>query len=68
MVFHVLNRANDRDEMLEKDEDYLAFLRVLGDTLQKKPMRILAYCLMPNIGTCFCGPNGTTIWVTSCKP
>jgi putative transposase len=48
MVFHVLNRANNRDEMLERDEDYLAFLRVLGDTLQKKPMRILAYCLMPN--------------------
>lgn len=48
MVFHVLNRANNRDEMFEKDEDYLAFLRLLGDTLQKRPMRILAYCLMPN--------------------
>ena len=23
MVFHVLNRANNRDEMFEKDEDYL---------------------------------------------
>jgi putative transposase len=48
MVFHVLNRANNREEMFEKDEDYLAFLRVLRDTLQKKPMRILAFCLMPN--------------------
>jgi len=48
MVFHVLNRANNRDPMFDKDEDYLAFLRVLRDTLDKKPMRILAFCLMPN--------------------
>ncbi len=48
MVFHVLNRANNRDQVFERDEDYLAFLRVMRDTLQKKPMRLLAYCLMPN--------------------
>lgn len=48
MVFHVLNRANNRDEIFAKDEDYLAFLRVLRDVLEKKPMRILAFCLMPN--------------------
>lgn len=35
MVFHVLNRANNRDEMFETDEDYLAFLRVMRDTLEK---------------------------------
>lgn len=48
MVFHVLNRANNRDSIFEQDEDYLAFLRVMEATLQKKPMRILAFCLMPN--------------------
>ena len=48
MVFHVLNRANNRDDMFDKDEDYLAFLRVMRDTLKKKPMRILAFCFMPN--------------------
>ena len=41
MVFHVLNRANNQDEMFEKGEDYLAFLRVMRDTSEKKPMRIL---------------------------
>jgi len=41
MVFHVLNRANNRDEMFEKDEDYLAFLRVLGDTSGKSPCAFL---------------------------
>ncbi len=48
MVFHVLNRGNNRGKIFEKDEDYLAFLRVMHDTLDSKPMRILAYCLMPN--------------------
>ncbi len=27
MVFHVLNRANNRDEIFEDDEDCLAFPR-----------------------------------------
>ena len=48
MVFHVLNRANNRDPMFLTDDDYLAFLRVVRDTLQKKPMRVLSFCLMPN--------------------
>ena len=48
MVFHVLNRANNREKIFEKDEDYLAFLRVMRDTLEKKPMRIVGFCLMPN--------------------
>ncbi len=31
MVFHALNRANNRDEVFEDEEDYLAFLRVMRD-------------------------------------
>jgi putative transposase len=48
MIFHVLNRANNRDQIFATPGDYLAFLRVLRDSLDKKPMRILSYCLMPN--------------------
>ena len=48
MVFHVLNRANNQDRIFAKDRDYLAFLQVLCDALDKKSMRILSYCLMPN--------------------
>ena len=48
LVYHVLNRANDRQPIFETDDDYLAFLRVVRDTLDKQPMRLLAYCLMPN--------------------
>jgi putative transposase len=48
MVFHVLNRGNDRREIFEYGDDYEAFLRVLRDTQDQIAMRILAYCLMPN--------------------
>jgi putative transposase len=48
LVYHVLNRANGRQRLLEKDGDYAAFERVLGEAQQRIPMRILAYCVMPN--------------------
>jgi REP element-mobilizing transposase RayT len=48
MVFHVLNRGVGRRTLFEKDADYLAFETVLEETLRIRPMRICAYCLMPN--------------------
>ena len=48
MVFHVLNRGVGRMRLFLKDADYDAFERVVEKTLQTRPMRILAYCLMPN--------------------
>jgi putative transposase len=48
MVFHVLNRGNDRKTLFRSDKDYLAFLRVMQRTQEVAPMRILAWCLMPN--------------------
>lgn len=47
-VYHVLNRANGRMPIFEKEKDYLAFEKVLQEAKEKYPMRILAYCLMPN--------------------
>ena len=48
LVYHVLNRANGRRKIFERDGDYLAFERVLAETQKRLPMRILAWCLMPN--------------------
>ena len=48
MVFHVLNRGNDRRAIFEADGDFEAFLRVMRATQERIAMRILAYCLMPN--------------------
>jgi putative transposase len=48
LVYHVLNRANARQPLFNTDGDYAAFERVLAEACHRIPMRILAYCLMPN--------------------
>lgn len=48
MVYHVINRGVGRQQLFFCDFDYLAFARVIGETLEKRPMRLLSYCLMPN--------------------
>ena len=47
-VYHVLNRANGRQALFDDEGDYAAFERVLAEAQQRVPMRLLAYCLMPN--------------------
>ena len=47
-VFHVLNRGVGRMQLFGKDRDYEAFEAMIEKTLQSRPMRICAYCLMPN--------------------
>jgi putative transposase len=48
MIFHCLNRGNDRRQVFDDDDDFAAFERVLQATLEIVPVRLLAYCLMPN--------------------
>lgn len=48
MLFHVLNRGVGRRRLFEKDGDYEAFERIVEETRESRPMRICAYCLMPN--------------------
>jgi putative transposase len=48
MIFHVLNRGNSRAQIFHKEADFLAFEKVMAETMEQVPMRILAYCLMPN--------------------
>ena len=48
LCYHVLNRGNARRTVFYKDGDYLAFLKALRHACDELPMRVLAYCLMPN--------------------
>lgn len=48
LVYHVLNRANSRRKIFEGSGDYLAFERILVEMTMRVPMRVLAWCLMPN--------------------
>jgi putative transposase len=44
----VLNRANARMTIFEKDGDYEAFEKILLEAVERTETRLLAYCLMPN--------------------
>jgi putative transposase len=47
-VLHAINRGNDRRGLFDSPEDYGQFLDLVAWAKQQTPMRILAYCLMPN--------------------
>ena len=48
IIYHVLNRANGRQVMFETPQDYQLWEQVLQEAQVQVPVRILAYCVMPN--------------------
>src|SRR5439155_2965442 len=48
LCYHVLNRGNGRAAVFHKPADYDAFLRAARHASDRVPMRVLAWCLMPN--------------------
>jgi len=48
MIYHALNRANFRSRLFPETAHYEDFLGIVEESLNFVPMRILAYCLMPN--------------------
>jgi putative transposase len=48
VIYHVLNRGNNRQRLFHKAGDGRAFLDILADVKRAVPMRVLGYCLMPN--------------------
>ena len=48
LCYHVLNRGNNRASVFHKDGDFDAFVDLLAEAKLRNPMRILAYCVLPN--------------------
>jgi putative transposase len=48
LVYHALNRGNNRASVFGDYDDYLAFLQALANTKERYPFRLLGYCLMTN--------------------
>jgi putative transposase len=48
LCYHIINRGNARAEVFHKPENFDAFLRIMGEAGVRMPMRIIAYCLLPN--------------------
>jgi putative transposase len=47
-IFHVLNRAVEGTVLFETPDDYRRFLDILVAGMRLFPVRVFAYCLMPN--------------------
>jgi putative transposase len=47
-IFHVTNRAALGQVLFDSPDSYLLFLHTLKQACEHVPMRVLAYCLMPN--------------------
>jgi putative transposase len=48
MIYHVLNRGNGRRTLFSKEADFLAFLKLLHQGLDRFPVDLLAFCIMSN--------------------
>jgi putative transposase len=46
--YHVLNRGNRRAEVFHAEQDYDAFVGLLAQAVARFPVRLLAFCVMPN--------------------
>lgn len=47
-IYHILNRGNGRQEVFHKEYDYKAFIDLMAKSKKLCPIKIFAYCLMPN--------------------
>jgi putative transposase len=48
LVYHALNRGNNRAPVFCEAADYQLFLQALGQTKNRYPFRLYAFCLMGN--------------------
>jgi putative transposase len=48
VCYHVLDRGNGRARVFHDADDYGAFLGLVGRACERLPLRVLAWCLMPN--------------------
>ena len=65
--YHVLNRGVGRRTLFEKDGDFLAFERVVEETLRTCRMRICAIAFFPTTGTPSSGRSPTATCPPSCS-
>ncbi|MCM8787974.1 MAG: transposase [Candidatus Omnitrophica bacterium] len=47
-IYHVLNRGNALQKIFHKDKDYEVFINLMKEAKERYPVKIFAYCLMPN--------------------
>ena len=61
LIYHVINRGNNRQNVFRKEADFQAFLQALADLKTRKPFELYGYCLMGNHFHLLLRPGEVTI-------
>ncbi len=61
LIYHVINRGNNRQDVFHKQADFEAFLKALGELKQRKPFELYGYCLLNNHFHLLVRPLGASI-------
>jgi putative transposase len=61
LIYHVINRGNNRQDVFHKPADFQAFLAALAELKQRKPFELYGYCLLNNHFHLLLRPTGATI-------
>lgn len=61
LIYHVINRGNNRQPVFLKQEDFEAFLRALAELKERKPFKLYGYCLLNNHFHLLLQPVGTSV-------
>jgi len=48
LIYHVINRGNNRQDVFGGAGDYTAFLQAMADLKQRRAFDVYGYCLMTN--------------------
>ncbi|NPV05525.1 MAG: transposase [Syntrophaceae bacterium] len=48
LIYHVINRGNDGKTVFHKRADYASFLDLMVTAKERCPLKLFAFCLMPN--------------------
>lgn len=61
LIYHVMNRGNNRQNVFLKAGDFKAFLTALGELKERKPFELYGYCLLNNHFHLLMRPTGASI-------
>lgn len=61
LLYHVINRGNNRQRVFCKPADFQAFLEALAELKERKPFKLYGYCLLDNHFHLLIRPTGDSI-------
>jgi putative transposase len=61
LIYHVINRGNNRQDVFRKPADFQAFLVALAELKERKPFKLYGYCLLNNHFHLLLRPTGAII-------